>query len=386
MFIPEKKVNVLSDIQVICENKGSRFGYFAWSTVTRLPDGRLALYSSGFRIKHVCPFGKGAVCYSYDDGESWSAPSVAIDTPLDDRDFGVAVSDNRVIVTFYNHSTSYQRDVNRDENTGELFQFINNHLDSINEKEVEEQYLGSFYVISEDSGNHFGDLKRVSVHCPHGPAVLPNGRFLYVGHAYSFIEPSRVAFRDQEPSQLQCWMENEQGEFEFVSALADVPEEIGRNSEPHTIALPDGTILTHIRVERFVPGKGGAGWEEFTLYQSESYDGGKTFTDPHPILPSMGGAPAHILRHSSGTLLSTYSIRDYVDESLNGAIGILISRDNGKNWESRFITRTTHSWDHGYPSTVEREDGTLLTAYYDHEKDDNAIIKQIIWSLDDESL
>lgn len=381
MYIPEKSVKLLSAPKTICESKGSFFGYYAWSTMTRLPDGRIACLSSGNRIQHVCPFGKGMVVYSEDDGKSWSAPEILVNTPLDDRDFGVAVSGERVIVTYYNHSVAFIREENEKNNTGKLRRFIAAHLDTIDEEVAEKEHLGAFYILSEDGGRTFGAPKRVHISCPHGPAVLPDGRFLYIGKPYCFIEPTRAHEIKNEPSTLQCWIENEKGEFTYLSSLPEAPKEIGINDETHSIVLPSGKIISHIRIHRFDPGYGAEGWKECTIYQSESTDGGKTFSLPHPILPPMGGAPAHILRLSDGTLVSAYGAREYVDETQKGAICALISRDEGESWESRFITRTNHAWDHGYPSTVEGRDGTLLTAYYDQEKDGNAIIKLVAWSL-----
>ena len=381
MYIPEKSVTVLSAPINVCESKGSFFGYYAWPTAARLPDGRIVCVSSGDRIQHVCPFGKGTAIYSEDDGKTWSKPEILVNTPLDDRDFGIAVSGERVIITYYNHSVSFIGEENEKNNGGKLRKFIAAHLASFDAAAAEKEHLGAFCRISEDGGRTFGEPKRVHISCPHGPAVMPDGRFLYIGKPYCFIEPTRHREIEGEPSVLQCWIEKESGVFEFVSSLPEVPKEIGINDETHSIVLPSGKIISHIRIHRFDAGYGAEGWKECTIYQSESTDGGKTFSAPHPILPPMGGAPAHILRYSDGTLLSAYGAREYVDESQKGAICVLVSRDDGESWEARFITRTNHAWDHGYPSTVEKEDGTLLTFYYDQEPDGNAVVKMVHWAL-----
>jgi len=379
MYIPEKSVKIISSPKVICEKKYDFFGYFAWSTAARIPDGRIACVSSGFRVQHVCPFGKGAVVYSSDEGKSWSEPEVLVSTALDDRDFGIAASGNRVIVTFYNHSVEFMRGENAKER-GKFKKFCEAHLDAIDE-ETAKNDLGCYYILSEDGGKTYSRPRRVHVACPHGPAVLPNGRFLYVGSAYCFKEPTLEDQRKNEPGIVQCWIENEKGEFEYVSSIPEVDPEIGKNNETHTVVLPSGKIISHIRIHRFDPGNGALGWKECTIYQSESLDGGKTFSAPHPVLPPMAGAPAHILRLKDGTLVSTYGARDYIDESKKGAICALVSRDDGESWDTVAIVPTSHAWDHGYPSTVELEDGTLLTAYYDQENDGNAIIKAVTWSL-----
>ena len=87
---------------IVIENNDNVFNYYAWPSVTRLPDGSLAAVASGFRVDHVCPFGKAVICYSKDEGKTWTNPSIVIDTPLDDRDAGITVfgpNRDKVIVT-----------------------------------------------------------------------------------------------------------------------------------------------------------------------------------------------------------------------------------------------------------------------------------------------
>ena len=67
--------------KIICKNPESPFCYFGWPTVKRLPDGTLMTVCSGFRLKHVCAFGKVIATYSRNEGVTWSAPAILIDTP-----------------------------------------------------------------------------------------------------------------------------------------------------------------------------------------------------------------------------------------------------------------------------------------------------------------
>jgi len=72
------------------------------------------------------------------------------------------------------------------------------------------------------------------------------------------------------------------------------------------------------------------------------------------------GSPPHLLRHSSGALILTYSYR-------TGAFGqrVGISRDDGQSWAWDWVIRDdSPDWDLGYPSTVEMADGSLFTVYY----------------------
>ena len=385
MPVPEKKIKLLSEPRVICENSDSPFNYFAWPTVTRLPDGRLILVSSGFRMRHVCPFGKVAACYSEDEGESWSAPEILFNSPLDDRDTGIAVDGERVMITTFTHSVDYQRKANEEDGDPVRRAHVIEHLDKIDAKAAEETYLGSLFSLSLDGGKTFLPPKKVPISCPHGPSVTPDGKFLYVG---AYFDEGVDMTSEQDYKTIGVYKESENGDFEHLSDIANIPSELHGplySCEPHSIVLPNGKIIAHIRAERFVEGKSpaGLGWEAFTLYQSVSTDGGKSFTDPAPIHGDiMGGAPSHLYRHSSGTLIASYAWRDYVNP-VPSAICALISRDDGESWEPHFLCAGEHPWDMGYPATVEKKDGTLLTVFYDHTKDGPAVIKQIAWSLDD---
>ena len=379
-----KRIPLIKTARVVCENPESMFNYFAWPTVTRLPDGRLALYASGMRTRHVCPFGKVTVAYSEDDGATWSKPEILINTPLDDRDAGVAVSGERVIVTTFNNTVAFQKGIAESESMPEEIREASlAYLASVDAESAEKQYLGSLYTVSEDGGKTFGELKKVPVTAPHGPCVLPDGKFFYVGTLYGICDD--VTSNHCDFNQVQCYKENDAGELVYFSSVPNIVAEKDElwelADEPHVIALPSGKIIVHIRAQRFIDGRGAEGWEDFTLYQSVSTDGGKTFSVPEPLLPVLGGAPAHLFRHSSGALVSVYGYREYVDHTKPSAVCTLISRDDGETWQAYYLTGCDHPWDMGYPSTVEKADGTLLTAYYDHKGDGPAVLKAVDWAL-----
>ena len=56
--------------ETIMSNSGSVYNYFGWPTVVRLQDGRIAVGASGFRKRHVCPYGKAVISYSSDGGKA----------------------------------------------------------------------------------------------------------------------------------------------------------------------------------------------------------------------------------------------------------------------------------------------------------------------------
>lgn len=368
------KIEILELPRSILSNPDSFHNYFAWPTVVRLADGNLMTVASGYRLRHVCPFGKCVASYSFNEGKTWTRPAPIIDTPLDDRDGGVAVAEKRVIVTSFNNTTKMQRSWNNDKTQAYYHakreEYVEAYLDKVDTTDAEEKYHGAVYTISEDGGYTFGPIKKCPVTAPHGPAVTADGEFLYVGRGFN------LELKDFE-KQILCYKTNNEGDFVFVGKVPDPPvEESLHLCEPHAIVLPSGKIIVHIRVEKI--GIKSHDEKVFTIYQSESTDGGKTFTQPHQILSRLGGAPAHLLLLSDGRLLSTYGYR----EKPYG-IRAMISADGGESWETDLVLHADEvDGDIGYPATVELKNGNLLTVFYAHpEKGAPCEIRQIIWRL-----
>ena len=119
------------------------------------------------------------------------------------------------------------------------------------------------------------------------------------------------------------------------------------------------------------------GKENFSIFQSESTDFGKTWSKPHQLLPQKGGAPSHIIE-KDGVLISVYGYR----QSPYG-IRAMFSYDGGETWETDCVLVDNEvSGDLGYPATVELKDGSLLTVYYQKPAGlDNTVIMQSIWRL-----
>ena len=180
-----------------------------------------------------------------------------------------------------------------------------------------------------------------------------------------------------EQHGIECWkLDVNNGKMEMLGAIAPVIDDDGEflyNAEPHFIELENGDLLCHIRAE-----KQKTEFYKFTLYQSISNDGGKTWSKPVQILSDIGGAPAHIMRHSSGVLISVFGYREMPFE-----IRAIISDDEGKTWSKPLTLHTDCvSPDMGYPSSVELDNGDILTVYYGHERPElPAMIRQVRWKL-----
>lgn len=352
------KIEILSR-KVVMSNDDSLFNYFGWPSVCRLKNGRLAMVASGFRRKHVCPFGKTVISYSEDEGQTWTLPAPVIDTLLDDRDGGItAFGESSVIVTSFNNDIAFQR--KSAANYASNATFYNSYLDLVEKFEDWDKYLGSTFRISHDNGITFGEIKKLPVTCPHGPAELPDGTLLYVGRKFS----ENDKFREEE-KHLSCYKVYPDGNYEFMCEIENVEEGLD-SCEPHTLVLKSGKILVHIRVQN----KG-----HFTTYQCESYDGGKSFSTPHGLLDIKGGAPAHLIQDGD-TIISTYGYR----EEPYG-IRAMFSHDDGETWETdQIIIDDAPNSDLGYPASVVLDDGSILTVFYMRSADYGASkIIQVIW-------
>lgn len=359
------KIIPIGSVQTIMSNPVGRHNYFGWPTVEKLQNGKIAVVASGFRLRHVCPFGKTVIAYSENDGESYTLPAPVIDTVLDDRDGGIlAFGESGVIVTSFNNTTAFQR------SNSECTAYDAAYLDTVTPQE-ESAALGVNFRISRDYGVTFGEIRKSPVTSPHGPLELPDGTLLWIGRTFSPDDTHRP-----DADCVQAHSIRPDGTTEYVGRIENVM--IGNTKlllcEPHAVLLDDGTILVHMRAESSEA-------NVFTVYQSRSADHGKTWTTPERLLPLTGGSPPHILKHSSGMLICTYGYRKYPY-----GIKAMFSKDNGRTWDSGYdIYVNGVSGDLGYPSSVELDDGCILTVFYAHPgAAEPAVIMQQKWRFTNE--
>lgn len=356
------KIKLIGKTETVMSNPDSRHAYFAWPTAKLLQDGKIAVGASGFRFEHICPFGKAVISYSFDGGKTYTAPAPIIDTPLDDRDAGICpFGESGVIFTSFNNSAEMQREHNKDN------KYIQSYIDTIT-PEDEEKYLGSVFRISRDCGVTFGEIHHSPITSPHGPIQLRDGTVLWAGTRFEDV------FGGVEVHRL----DTDSGKTELIGKIVSSDKNVVLN-EPNMLELPDGRLICHIRGENRELFDGG---DEtlFTVFQSVSDDGGKTWTEPTMLLDKTGGAPPHLILLRSGLLLSTYGRR-----KMPYGIMAMISRDGGESWEKDIrIYENLVSDDLGYPTTVEFENGELLTVFYATDGEDKPCeIKQQRWKIEE---
>ena len=365
-----KEVNILGK-GAVCRFPSHLFGYTAWPSIERLPDGTLIAVASGMRMGHLCFCGKTVMYVSRDDGNTWAGPTVINDTPLDDRDAGILwLGGRKLLLTWFNLETKYLAAYRgaRDEMTPQQRAIVDamtlHYSDAVDEK-----WAGSFCRLSEDGGVTWKEPHRLPVTAPHGPARLRDGRLLILGKDFKNKEPS-----GDGGAIYACASSDEGVTWETLSSIP-LPDGTHNNNyfEPHVIELPDGKLVGHIRYQHWAAYHK---FQPFTIFQTESSDGGRTWTEARPL--GCCGSPPHLLLHSSGALVCTYGRREApLGESA------MVSWDGGKNWQLDYsIDATAPSGDLGYPASVEMADHSILTVYYQKpEKDELCTLMYTRWEL-----
>lgn len=128
--------------------------------------------------------------------------------------------------------------------------------------------------------------------------------------------------------------------------------------EPALFHLGDGKWLCAAR-------NAGA-QDDFGMDLYTSNDDGYTWTRQGGLVPSKR-LPGHFLRLQDGRIVLSYGNRwEKSGGSVPRTVEVMISKDEGQTW-SRPIRIAEFFRDGGYPSSVQRPDGGVVTAYYARE-------------------
>lgn len=133
---------------------------------------------------------------------------------------------------------------------------------------------------------------------------------------------------------------------------------------PSSVSLGGGRLLTSIRHRRFID-----------LYGSD--DNGVTWRHVSTPVPDTGrGNPASMIKLKDGRLALVYGYR-----AEPYGIRARLSGDDGKTWSDDIILRSdAGNWDLGYPRSVQRPDGKVVSVYYYNDSPDTErYIGYTIW-------
>ena len=363
---------------VVADYADEFFGYFGWPTVTRMEDGTLIVSSSGLRNYHVCPFGRTVICTSTDDGRTWTSPRVVNDTPLDDRDSGIiSLGGRSLLVTWFSVDargatpSEYENGLSP-QDAERWQQGLANMTD-----EATERFGGSWVRTSDDGGLTWDEPVRVAVSSPHGPNRLANGDLVYLGKTVASDEIGKV----MNGGSIGLIRSSDGGRSWTPQGSVPLPEGVDVECfhEPHVVELSDGRLLGLVRYDpnHHDYGNRQPGQTDFQMCQSFSSDGGKTWS--RAAVMDFYGSPPHLLRHSSGVLIVSYGYREQPY-----GIRAMLSLNDGETWCYDYVLRDDGPHpDLGYPSSVELDDGSILTVYYQHPRsvDDKCALLWSRWEL-----
>jgi sialidase-1 len=346
--------------------------YAGWSTLARRANGELWVTWSGGREGHVCPMGQVRAMTSKDDGATWTYPRVLLDGPIDDRDSGVMETAKGTLLVTTFTSLAYEADLAKSmiympDGKGSSMKSMSPERvarwkaaqDRLTAAERQAQ-LGEWVLRSTDGGKSWSTPIPTIVNSPHGPLQLKDGRLLYVGKQLWKPEGKIGAAESKDDGLTWTWL----GE---ISARSGDDVKKGYH-ELFAIETDDGRIVAQIRNHN-KPDVG-------TTLQTESTDGGRTWTVPQSI--GVWGLPSQLLKLKDGRLVMTYGYRrkPFGNQAR-------ISSDQGRTWsEPLTISGDGAAGDLGYPSTAELADGTLITVWYENMPSlGKAVLRQAKWKI-----
>ncbi|MCA9138198.1 MAG: exo-alpha-sialidase [Planctomycetales bacterium] len=344
--------------------------YCGWPTLTRRRNGQLVVVWSGGRESHVCPFGRVEMIRSNDDGATWTWPRTILDGAIDDRDAGVVETHKGTLLVTTFTSLAYQPELDKqialaadaDKKQARWpaeklrrWRAVHDRI-SAPERNAE---LGQWMIRSTDGGVTWSSRYTSIVNSPHGPIQLSDGRLLYAGKELWTGDRAIGVCESVDDGASWRW-------------LAKIPARQGDDPaayhELHAVEAASGRLIAHIRNHNKP--------NDRETLQSESDDGGRTWTTPHPI--GVWGLPSFLTRLRDDRLLMTYGHR-------RNPLGIQarISSDSGDSWSGPMIIWGDGvSGDLGYPSTVEVADGSLVSVWYERTAEsDKAVLRQARWRI-----
>ena len=120
-------------------------------------------------------------------------------------------------------------------------------------------------------------------------------------------------------------------------------------SEPDLVVRPDGSMLLIMR--------GSCGW----MFQSESTDGGQTWSRLHRSTFGCTNSKHHLLPLRDGTVLMAHHDANNCEGVIKRSpLAVSVSRDGGFTWERTVSAAWKSFWHYGYPAGIELAGGDLL--------------------------
>jgi Neuraminidase (sialidase) len=327
-----------------------------WPVLQKLPNGHLGVVTrdGGF---HIGERGRVVFVTSPDGGESWSHSTVIAADGPDNRNPAFGVGADGTLLAAYVVMDCYvdgSFNTRKYRGTGYMPVYISRSEDGGATWSEGRPMVGQGREVWSGAGK-VGDARAYNGSSPFGKMItLEDGAILltYI-HAVSLDEEGEWAaavFVARSHDGGLTWVE---------------PATIAEGFDETSLCdLGGGRMIAVMRRSRSgSPGKPGYQDDEST-WQADSDDGGRTWGEPRRVTGTWEH-PADVIRLQDGRILLTYGRR----QPPCGIQG-MVSRDDGNTWDydnKIFLVGDASATDQGYPSTVQRDDGTIVTVYYSDE-------------------
>lgn len=302
-------------------------GYFP--VAIRLAGGEILAVLRGGG-PHVGRAGRLDLVMSRDHGRTWFKPWTAVDGPEDDRNPALGQLADGTIVLAYAVLSGYEADGLK-----------------LSGKREDRVFDGVYVMRSKDKGKTWSRPERSpAIYSFYGGrgAVSPYGKIIQLKDG-TVIMAVYFEFFETPGNESYIFRSRDGGKTWGQPSL------LGKHyNETALLELPDGRLLAAMRSE-----KGGH------IAVTHSEDAGKTWSQPIQVTKDMEH-PADLIRLKGGEILMTYGERN----APMGARAVL-SRDGGKTWdleERVILAEDAPNTDCGYPSSVETDEGQIVSLYY----------------------
>jgi len=326
----------------------------AWPNLTQMSDGTV-IATIFNKPSHGLEAGEAECWASVDGGKTWKLRGVPAPNEPNTNRMNVAVGATV---------------------TDELVAIVSGWSDRplagqirVGDRPYREGIIDPWISLSGDGGRsweiHKTTFPRVA---PDGGQIIPFGNIINVAEneMLTFVYSAKVTTStlSEETDQVFVYRSGDQGRTWQDPVNLDPDAYI---NETAPLYLGGGKILAAARSHGKPAG--------LRIYFSG--DNGKTWTlRSHPIRGRR--YPGDLLQLPDGRILLSYGNREG-----NKGVDVRISKDQGKTWSlPRRIT--DFEGDGGYPSSVRREDGQIITAFYAEKRSDHDRYHMgvVIWDLE----
>ncbi len=213
-------------------------------------------------------------------------------------------------------------------------------------------HLGpSRFYYSTDRGHHWLGPFRIPQLESHGVAARTDYLVLDAQTCLLFLTASKANQREGRPFLSRT--DDGGRTWQFTSWIGEEPA--GYAIMPSTTRLKNGDLLTAIRCR-----EGDRSW--IALYRST--DLGATWREAGIPAPDLGeGNPASLITLADGRVCLTYGHR-----APPYGIHARLADERGEHWGPELLLREAGGRDIGYPRSVQRSDGQIVTIYYLHDQ------------------